>query len=101
MTDGKWVTDEVAKIVRDKIFAGPFDSCPERATVNSLQTAPKPDGKVRIILKYSAPKKKVFGCVSSVGLFDRGARVIIWIALRESNFPFWLAIQHLGKTMAP
>lgn len=37
----------------------------------------------------------VFGCVSSVGLYDRGARVIIWIALRETGFPFWCCIQHL------
>lgn len=42
----------------------------------------------------------VFGCVSSVGLFDRGARVIIWIALRESGFPFWLTVQHLDDLCA-
>ena len=58
VVEGKWVTDEVAKGLRDKIFAGPFDTCPRTATVNSLQTAPKPNGKVRIILNMSAPKKK-------------------------------------------
>ena len=35
----------------------------------------------------------VFGNRNSVGLYDRGAKVLIWIALRESGFPFWLAIQ--------
>ena len=65
LVDGKWVTDEVAKGVRDKIFAGPFDTCPKKATVNSMQTAPKPNGKVRIILNMSAPKKK--GVNQSIG----------------------------------
>ena len=165
IVDGKWVTDEVAKGVRDKIFAGPFDSCPKKATVNSLQTAPKPNGKVRIILNFSAPKKRgvnqsidkkaypaemggmkeilralnfcgpgalffkcdfvsaykhihvqqkqlryqwfswlgkffvelclVFGCVSSVGIYDRMARLIIRMAVSLSKFPAFLAVQHL------
>ena len=148
-----------------QIFAGPFDSCPKRATVNSLQTAPRSDGKVRLILNYSAPKKRgvnqsidkkaypammggmkeilialnfcgrgalffkcdmvaaykhihvrqkqlryqwfcwlgkffcelclVFGCVSSVGIYDRMARLIIRMAVSLSQFPAFLAVQHL------
>ena len=54
--DGPWVTDTIAKGVQDRIYAGPFVSCPKKATVNSLQTAPKPNGKVRIILNQSTPK---------------------------------------------
>ena len=42
----------------------------------------------------------MFGCVTSVGLYDRGARVIIWIALREAGFPFWLCVQHLDDMCA-
>ena len=53
--DGKYVTDAIASGVKNKIFAGPFkkEEVPEGATVNSLQTAPKPNGKVRIILNQS------------------------------------------------
>ena len=30
-----------------------------------------------------------------MGLYDAGAKCIIWIALRESGMPSWLALQHL------
>ena len=36
-----------------------------------------------------------FGCISSVGIYDRGARVIIWIALLLTGYPQFLVIQHL------
>ena len=56
--DGKYVTDEVASGLKKKIFVGPFskDEVPKNITVNSLQTAPKPNGKVSIILNQSSPK---------------------------------------------
>ena len=56
--DGKYVTDAVASGLKNKIFAGPFkkEEVPAGVTVNSLQTAPKPNGKVRIILNQSSPE---------------------------------------------
>ena len=56
--DGKYVTDAIASGVKSKIFAGPFrkEEVPTGVTVNSLQTAPKPNGKVRIILNQSSPE---------------------------------------------
>ena len=163
--DGLWVTDAVAKGVVDKIYAGPFKTCPRTATVNSLQTAPKPNGKVRLILNQSAPKGKgvnqsihkdeypvrmggmkhilyalnhsgvgalffkcdwqsaykhihvkqkqlkyqwfnwlgmffcelclIFGNISSVGLYDRLARLMVTIAVQLAEFPPILAVQHL------
>ena len=55
---GQWVTDEVATAVKKQIVAGPFkkSEVPANATINSIQTAPKPNGKVRIIENMSAPK---------------------------------------------
>lgn len=38
-----------------------------------------------------------FGSVSSVGLFDRGARVMVWLAVLLSGFQWWLCVQHLGQ----
>ena len=37
----------------------------------------------------------IFGSVSSVGLFDRGARVMVWLAVLLSGFQWWLVVQHL------
>ena len=53
---GKYVTDSIAQGVLSGIFCGPFDTCPKNATINSMQTAPKPFGKVRIIMNQSKPK---------------------------------------------
>ena len=55
---GPWVTDTIALGVKTGIYCGPFDDCPKTATVNSIQTAPKPRGKVRIIMNQSSPKGK-------------------------------------------
>ena len=164
---GQWVTDEVATAVKKQIVAGPFvkSEVPANATINSIQTAPKPNGKVRIIENMSAPKGKgvndsidkkwfpsemggmpeilyalnycgrgakfakcdwnaaykhiavmlgmlryqwfmwlsmyfvelclVFGCVSSVGLYDRLARLMWLIVAALTNYPHFLVIQHL------
>ena len=54
----------------------------------------------RWLNKYFVELCLVFGCVSSVGLYDRGNRVLVWIALRESGFPVFLAIQHLDDLCA-
>ena len=67
--DGPWVTDAVAKGVLDGIYAGPFRTCPKMATVNSMQTAPKPNGKVRIIMNQSAPKGR--GVNQSISTLSR------------------------------
>ena len=160
----------MAKRIKDKIYAGPFVTCPKKATVNSLQTAPKPNGKVRIILNQSSPKGKgvnqsikkkeypvqmggmkhnlyalnhcgrnslffkcdwqsaykhihvqqkqlcyqwfcwmnryfcelclIFGNVSSVGIFNRMARLMILLAVLLTDFPSFLAIQHLDDLCA-
>ena len=37
----------------------------------------------------------VFGCVASVGIYDRAAKVILYLALNRANVPSHLAIQHL------
>ena len=170
MVDGPWVTDAIAKGVKDRIYAGPFLSCPKMATVNPLQTAPKPDGKVRIILNQSSPKGKgvnqsikkdeyparmggmkrilwalnhcgmgaiffkcdyvaaykhlhvrqkqlcyqwfmwlgryfcelclIFGSVSSVGIYDRMARLVIILAVLLAGFPAALAVQYLDDLCA-
>lgn len=50
---------------------------------------------VKWLDKYFCELCLVFGCVSSVGLYDRGAKVILYIALREAEFPIWCCIQHL------
>ena len=42
----------------------------------------------------------VFGCISSPGLFDRVAKIVFFIALRQSGFPSRLAIQHLDDVCA-
>ena len=44
--------------MKKKIVAGPFkkSEIPKNVTVNSIQTAPKPNGKVCIIGNMSAPK---------------------------------------------
>ena len=167
---GQWVTDAIAKGISEKIMAGPFLTPPAKATINSLQTAPKPNGKVRIILNQSSPKGKgvnasieknaypammggmkeilvalnfcgagalmfkcdwvsaykhvhvtekqlryqwfewlgkffcelclIFGNVSSVGLFDRLARMLVRIAVSLAGFPAFLAIQHLDDLCA-
>ena len=167
---GQWVTDAIAKGVNEKIMAGPFLTPPAKATINSLQTAPKPNGKQRIILNQSSPKGKgvnasieknaypalmggmkeilvalnfcglgawmfkcdwvsaykhvhvtekklryqwfawlgpffcelclIFGNISSVGLFDRLARVLVRIAVSLADFPPFLAIQHLDDLCA-
>ena len=164
---GQWVTDEVATAVKKKIVAGPFKKheVPKNATINSIQTAPKPNGKVRIIENMSAPKGKgvnafidkkhypsemggmpeilvalnhcgrgakfakcdwnaaykhiavalgmlryqwfmwlamyfvelclVFGNVSSVGIYDRLARLMWLIVATLLSYPRFLIIQHL------
>ena len=50
------MTDSIAQGILAGIFCGPFDTCPKNATVNSMQKAPKPFGKVRIIMNHSKPK---------------------------------------------
>ena len=37
----------------------------------------------------------VFGCVSSVGIYDRAAKVVLFLALDRAGVPSHLAIQHL------
>lgn len=37
----------------------------------------------------------MFGCVSSVGIYDRMARLMVRIALSLTGFPAFLAVQHL------
>ena len=37
----------------------------------------------------------VFGCVASVGIYDRAAKVILYLALNRAKVPAHLAIQHL------
>ena len=37
----------------------------------------------------------VFGCVSSVGLYDRFARLVIWIAMKLESYLWFLLVQHL------
>ena len=37
----------------------------------------------------------VFGCVASVGIYDRAAKVILYLALSRADVPPHLAIQHL------
>ena len=56
--EGYRVTDEIAKGVATKILAGPFDECPTNATINSLQTKIKPNGRLRLIMNESLPKGK-------------------------------------------
>ena len=164
---GQWVTDEVASAIKKGIVAGPFsgDEVPKNATINSIQTAPKPNGKVRIIGNMSAPKGRgvnafidkkwypsemggmpeilialsycgrgakfakcdwnaaykhvavaqkqlryqwfswlgkffvelclVFGYVSSVGIYDRLARLMWLIVAALLTYPRFLVIQHL------
>ena len=38
--------------------------------------------------------------MSSVGLFDRGARVMVWLAVLLSGFQWWLCVQHLDDLCA-
>ena len=166
-SDGKYVTDEIASGLKTGIFAGPFSrsEIPKNVTVNSLQTAPKPNGKVRIILNMSTPKEAgvndfirkehypcemggmkelvwainycgkgakfakcdwnaaykhiavaqnqlcyqwfrwlqmffvelclIFGCISSVGLYDRLARMMWLIVACVLSYPMDLIVQHL------
>ena len=54
--EGRKVTDALAMWVKSGIACGPFLTCPKNAVVNGLQTAPKPNGTVRIIVNQSAPK---------------------------------------------
>ena len=56
--EGYRVTDEIAKGVAAKILAAPFDECPTNATVNSLQTKIKANGRLRLIMNESPPKGK-------------------------------------------
>ena len=42
----------------------------------------------------------VFGGISSPGLYDRLAKVILWIALELAGFPHHLCIQHLDDVCA-
>ena len=37
----------------------------------------------------------VFGCVASVGIYDRAAKVVLFLALQKAEVPPHLAIQHL------
>ena len=46
---GKWVTDTIALGIKEGVYCGPFDDGPKTATVNSIQTAPKHRGKIRIM----------------------------------------------------
>ena len=162
---GPQITDMLAKGVKDGIILGPLKSKPKNATINSLQTADRPDGKVRLIVNYSAPRGKglnafiskrtyparmggmrevlfainfcgvgcqfakcdwqqaykhlgvrhgqlkfqyfmwlgryfcelclVFGCVSSVGLYDRFARLLVIIAMLLEGYLWFLLVQHL------
>ena len=60
----------MASWVKEEIVSGPFDSCPVYATVNSLQTAPKPTGAVRIIVNSSVPRgKSVNDCLKDKNMY--------------------------------
>ena len=168
--DGMKVTDALADWVASGIAAGPFKSAPKNCVVNSIQTATKPNGSVRIIVNNSSPKVRsvndcldekaypskmggtkellralnwwgrgaemfkvdwnsaykhlwvrekdlryqwlsllgmfflelclIFGCVSSVGLYDRAARLVVMLAVAWSGFPWWSAVQHLDDLCA-
>ena len=54
--DGRLVADALGSWVKAGIAAGPFKTAPEKATVCSLQTKPKPTGATRIIVNSSSPK---------------------------------------------
>ena len=170
---GRAVTDSIVTGLKTCIFAGPYtvDQLPhENPTVNSLQVAPKPDGKPRIILNMSSPpgegvnafiKKDeyppimggmkeilvalnyvgrgakffkcdwnsaykhvgvrpgqlkyqyfkwlgryfielclIFGNVSSVGIYDRMARLMWYIAAAIVGYQHFLVVQHLDDLCA-
>ena len=55
--NGRLVADALGTWIRDGIAAGPFKSCPAKATVCSLQTRSKPNGSERIIVNSSSPRQ--------------------------------------------
>ena len=56
--EGRFVTDEIASGIKKGIICGPIPTRPVGATISSIQTAPKPNGKIRLIVNMSAPKDK-------------------------------------------
>ena len=50
--------------------------------------------------KYFFELCLVFGGISSAGLYDRLAKVILWIALTIADFPHHLCVQHLDDVCA-
>ena len=170
---GRAVTDSIVTGCKTKIFAGPFkaNELPHKLpAVNSLQVAPKANGKPRIILNMSDPpgsgvnafidKREyppimvgmkeilvalnylgrgakffkcnwnsaykhvgvkpsqlrfqyfkwlgrffielclVFGNVSSVGIYDRMARLMWYIAAAIVGYQYFLVVQHLDDLCA-
>ena len=55
---------------------------------------------IKFLDRYFVELCLVFGNVSSVGLYDRGAKIIIQIALAKANFRSFLSIQHLDDLCA-
>lgn len=45
--------------------------------------------------RYFVERCLIFGSISSVGLFDRGARVMVWLAVIMAGYQWFLAVQHL------
>ena len=170
---GRAVTDSIATGIKGDIFAGPYKESElphKKPTVNSLQVAPKPCGKPRIILNMSDPPGQgvnayirkdeypalmggmkeilvalnyvgrgakffkcdwnqaykhigvrpgqlkyqyfkwlgryfielclVFGNVSSVGIYDRLARLMWLIAASIVGYQHFLVVQHLDDLCA-
>ena len=62
--DGRLVADALGTWIKAGITAGPFKTAPDKATVCSLQTKPKPTGATRIIVNSSCPRgKSVNDCI--------------------------------------
>ena len=49
--------------------------------------------------KYFAELCLIFGCISSVGLYDRFARLIVMVCLKLEEYEHFLAVQHLDDFM--
>ena len=56
--EGRFVTEEIVSGIKKKIICGPYPTKPTGATKSSIQTAPKPNGKVRLIVNMSSPEGK-------------------------------------------
>ena len=50
--------------------------------------------------KYFLEKCLTFGCISSVRIYDRLAKLLVWIATLLTFFPVFLGIQHLDDLAA-